>query len=68
MESNSEDLLEKLKMAWDPNDPIQKQKRIAWAVATSTAIETREDPVLIYERLMKQPVLMNASLKQPSSE
>ena len=68
MESNSEDLLEKLKMAWDPNDPIQKQKRIAWAVATSTAIETREDPVLIYERLMKQPVLMNAFLKQPSSE
>lgn len=59
---DSNDPLEKLRMAWDPNDPIQKQKRIAWAVATSTAIETREDPVLIYERLMKQPVLMNVSL------
>ena len=55
--------LEKLRMAWNPEDPIEKQKRIAWAVATSTAIETREDPVLIYERLMKQPVLMNVSLR-----
>jgi hypothetical protein len=49
-------------MVWNPEDPIEKQKRIAWSVATSTAIQTKEDPVLIYERLMKQPVLMNVSL------
>lgn len=34
-------------------DPILKQKRIAWSVATSTALETREDAVLIYERIMR---------------
>ena len=51
------------KKKWSEFTPLEKQKRIAWSVATSTAIETREDPVLIYERLMKQPVLMNVSLK-----
>lgn len=51
------------KQKWSEFTPLEKQKRIAWSVATSTAIETREDPVLIYERLMKQPVLMNVSLK-----
>jgi hypothetical protein len=39
-------------MTWDPENPIQKQKRIAWEVATSTAVVTREDPVLLYEKLM----------------
>lgn len=38
---------------WKDLDPIEKQKRIAWSVATSTCIETREDPVMIYNRIMK---------------
>jgi hypothetical protein len=38
---------------WSDLDPIQKQKRIAWSVATSTAIETRGDAVLIYEKIMR---------------
>lgn len=63
MDGTPDEQLEKLRMAWNPEDPVQKQKRIAWAVATSTSIETREDPVLIYERLMKQPALMNVSLR-----
>ena len=41
-------------MAWDPEDPIQKQKRVAWSVATSTCVQTREDPVMIYNRIMKE--------------
>jgi hypothetical protein len=38
---------------WNDLSPEQKQKRIAWSVATSTALETREDAVLIYERIMR---------------
>lgn len=41
-------------MAWNPEDPIQKQKRVAWSVATSTAVVTKEDPVIIYNRIMKE--------------
>lgn len=39
---------------WKDLDPLQKQKRIAWSVATSTCIETREDPVMIYNRIMRE--------------
>ena len=49
-------------MAWNPEDPIEKQKRIAWSVATECAVVTKEDPVLIYERLMKQNELISVSL------
>lgn len=41
-------------MAWNPDDPIERRKRICWAVATSSCIETGQDPVLVYEKLMRQ--------------
>ena len=46
--------LSDLQGKWKELDPLQKQKRIAWSVATSTCIETREDPVMIYNRIMKE--------------
>ena len=49
-------------MAWNPEDPAAKQKRIAWEVAAECAVVTKEDPVLIYNRLMKQNELINVSL------
>jgi hypothetical protein len=39
-------------MAWNPDDPIEKRKRIAWSVATSSCIETGRDPVDVYNKLM----------------
>jgi len=42
-------------------DPAAKQKRIAWSVATECAVVTKEDPVLIYERLMKHDELLRVS-------
>lgn len=39
-------------MAWNPNDPMERRKQIAWSVAASTCVETREDPVMIYNRIL----------------
>ena len=41
-------------MAWNPNDPLEKRKRIAWSVATSSCIETGKDPVDSYNQIMKE--------------
>jgi hypothetical protein len=38
---------------WSEFTPEQKQKRIAWAVATSTAIKTKQDSVDIYNKIME---------------
>lgn len=51
-------------MAWNPEDPIEKQKRIAWSVATSTSVQTREDPVMIYNRLMERNKRIEAELQK----
>jgi hypothetical protein len=34
--------------------PEERQKIIAWSVATSCAIKTGEDPVVDYKRLMER--------------
>ena len=39
-------------MAWNPDDPMERRKRIAWAVATSTCIETKKDPVDVYNQIL----------------
>jgi hypothetical protein len=41
-------------MAWNPDDPLEKRKRIAWSVATSSCIETGKDPVDSYNQIMKE--------------
>jgi len=33
---------------------MELRKRIAWSVATSTCIETRKDPVTVYQQIMKE--------------
>jgi len=41
-------------MVWNPNDPMERRRRIAWSVATSSWIETRQDPVDVFNRIMKE--------------
>ena len=41
-------------MVWNPNDPLELRKRIAWSVATSSCIETGRDPVDSYNQIMKE--------------
>jgi transcription elongation factor Elf1 len=48
-------------MRWSELSSEDKQKRIAWSVATSCAIETRQDPVDIYNRLMDEYQSMSKS-------
>lgn len=52
---------------WKDLDPLQKQRRIAWSVATSTCIETREDPVMIYNRIMREYESMNKTNESQNS-
>lgn len=52
---------------WKDLDPLQKQKRIAWSVATSTCIETREDPVMIYNRIMREYESMDKTNESQNS-
>lgn len=42
------------KVPWSKTDPEEQRRRIAWSVATSCAIETGEQPLVIYERLLKK--------------
>jgi transcription elongation factor Elf1 len=39
-------------MPWNTDDPMERRKRIAWSVATSSCIETGKDPVDVYNKLM----------------
>jgi hypothetical protein len=48
-------------MAWNPEDPIEKQKRIAWEIAMERAVVTKEDALLLYNRLMEQNELLRIS-------
>jgi hypothetical protein len=41
-------------MAWNPNGKMESRKRHAWEIACETAVVTKEDALLVYERLMKQ--------------
>jgi hypothetical protein len=41
-------------MVWNPDDPLERRKRIAWSVATSSCIETGKDPVDSYNQIMKE--------------
>ena len=35
-------------------DSVQKQKRIAWDIATTVCLQSKEDPVMIYNRIMRE--------------
>lgn len=53
--------LKDLQMKWRELSPEEKQKRIAWSVATSSAIETRRDPVDIYNKIMEDYKIISES-------
>jgi hypothetical protein len=42
------------KVPWSKTDPEEQRRRVAWSVATSCAIETGEQPVVLYNRLLKK--------------
>lgn len=44
--------LEKLRKKWGDLTPDERFERMAWSVATSTALETCESPHEIYRRMM----------------
>jgi hypothetical protein len=41
-------------MRWDPRKKETKQKMVAWSVAIETCAQTKEDPVLIYNRILER--------------
>jgi hypothetical protein len=41
-------------MRWNPSDKEARQKMVAWSVATETCMQTKEDPVLIYNRILER--------------
>lgn len=53
--------LKDLQMKWDELSSEEKQRRIAWSVATSSAIETRRDPVDIYNKIMEDYKIISES-------
>jgi hypothetical protein len=41
-------------MRWNPSDKETRQKMVAWSVATETCVQTKEDPVLIYNKILER--------------
>jgi hypothetical protein len=39
-------------VAYNPDDKFEKRKRLAWSIACDSSVVTKEDPVLIYDRMM----------------
>lgn len=41
-------------MSFDPQSPLECRKRIAWAVAAERAVVTKEDAILLYNKIMDE--------------
>jgi lipopolysaccharide export system protein LptC len=41
-------------MAYNPHTPMEARKRLAWTIACERAVVTKEDAVLLYEKMMKE--------------
>jgi len=52
---------------WSNTEEAEKQRKIAWSVATSTAVTTREDPVMIYNKIMKDFQTLNKTNESQNS-
>lgn len=39
-------------MVYNPENVVEKRKRLAWSIACDSSVVTKEDPVLIYDRMM----------------
>ena len=36
------------------DDPMERRKRLAWDVSSSICMQTKEDPVMIYNRILEK--------------
>ena len=41
-------------MSYNLDSILERRKKYAWSIATETCLQSKEDPVLIYNRLMKE--------------
>jgi len=39
---------------YDPENSVEKRRRLAWSVAMSCCLETNGNPVTIYDRLLEK--------------
>jgi hypothetical protein len=53
---------------WKELSPEEKFKRIAWSVATSSAIESRGDVLEIYNRLLEDRGIRNTTISGESNK
>jgi hypothetical protein len=51
-------------MRWDPSNKETRQKMTAWSVATETCVQTKEDPVLIYNRILERNKVKDKDCKE----
>jgi hypothetical protein len=54
-------------MHWSEISQEKRQRKIAWAVATSTANRTKEDPLDVYQRIMKDFETLNKTNESQNS-
>lgn len=54
-------------MHWSEISQEKRQRKIAWAVATSTASRTKEDPLDVYQRIMKDFETLNKTNESQNS-
>jgi hypothetical protein len=40
-------------VTWNPDDPREKRRSAAWSLATAFYADTKQDPVTIYKKLMR---------------
>lgn len=58
----------KQRKKWKELTPRERYERLSWSVATSSAIETGENPQKIYERLMTNSNEINWDLIAEKTE
>lgn len=57
-------------MSYDPQEPMECRKRLAWTIACEQAVVTKEDACLLYNKLMKEFETMDKrkAYKEESNE
>ena len=55
-------------MCWAQSNKEARQKMVAWSVATETCVQTKEDPVLIYNRILERNKRRDKDCKESLSE
>ena len=55
-------------MRWDPSSKETRRKMVAWSVATETCVQTKEDPVFIYNRILERDKGKDKDFKESIGE